>query len=203
LVVIAGGLAGVAACADDHTADTASAQEQSGPEQSGPDEPLPLATTVADPATDATAADSVDATDTSPMVGDVDVLDADTVERLLWLREEEQLARDVYAALGELWGLRIFENIASSEQNHLDAMADLLERYGLDDRAAGNAVGEFTDPRLQSLYDDLVAQGEVSLVAALEVGVTIEELDITDLRDLAASVEAPDILEVVSNLERG
>lgn len=77
----------------------------------------------------------------------------------------------------------------------------LLERYGIADPAAGKAVGDFTDPVLQGLYDQLVAAGSESLVAALSVGAEIEELDIVDLRDRAT--EAADIALVYSNLERG
>ncbi|MGI9258025.1 MAG: DUF2202 domain-containing protein, partial [Gammaproteobacteria bacterium] len=35
---------------------------------------------------------------------------------ILFMREEEKLARDVYLALGEQWGMNVFDNISSSEQ---------------------------------------------------------------------------------------
>ena len=100
---------------------------------------------------------------------------------LMWMREEEQLAHDVYVALGDAWDLRIFDNISRAETTHIDAVAGLLDLYGLDDPAAGNDPGTFTEPALQRLYDQLVADGSRSLEEALEVGAFIEELDIVDL----------------------
>ena len=104
------------------------------------------------------------------------------IASLLYMREEEKLAHDVYVMLYDLWGAQIFNNIASSEQNHTEMVLALLNQYGLDDPAAGNGVGVFTNPDLQALYDDLVSQGSQSYEAALLVGGLIEEVDIADLR---------------------
>ena len=122
---------------------------------------------------------------------------------LMWMREEEQLAHDVYVVLGELWNLRIFDNISSAETTHIEAVSGLLDVYGLDDPAAGNETGTFTDPALQRLYDQLVEDGSRSLEAALEVGALIEELDIVDLVVRAAATDNPEISAVYANLERG
>ena len=127
----------------------------------------------------------------------------DEVAGLLWMREEEQLAHDVYTTLGELWGLRIFENIASSEQTHVDAALQVLEQYDIDDPAAGNELGTFTDPQMQVLYDELVADGSTSLVDALEVGALIEELDISDLRLRASATDVAALTTLYANLEKG
>ncbi len=45
---------------------------------------------------------------------------------LLFLREEEKLARDVYLYSFDLYGDVIFNNIASSEQQHMDQVLTLL-----------------------------------------------------------------------------
>ena len=123
------------------------------------------------------------------------------IEALTWMREEEKLARDVYMALGAQFEVQVFDNIAAAEQTHMDAVLSLLQRYGLDDPAAGRGPGEFSDPVLQGLYDDLMAAGSTSLVAALRVGAEIEELDIVDLQERATTT--PDIQFVFDNLERG
>ncbi len=119
------------------------------------------------------------------------------------MREEEQLAHDVYATLGEVWDLRIFENITASEQSHIDAALGVLEDYGIDDPAAGNEPGTFTDPQIQALYDRLVADGSTSLIAALEVGAFIEELDIADLRLRSSATDVEALTTLYANLERG
>jgi hypothetical protein len=120
---------------------------------------------------------------------------------LVYMREEEKLARDVYTALGAKWGVGIFSNIAKAEQTHTDAVKALLDRYGINDPTTGKAAGEFTDPRIQALYNDLVKQGDKSLVDALTVGAAIEDLDIADLQERASS--ARDIQLVYDNLEKG
>jgi hypothetical protein len=68
------------------------------------------------------------------------------IDALLLMREEEKMARDVYLQLNDLWGLPIFQNIESSEQTHMDAVKTLLDRYGLQDPAAGRGEGEFSIP---------------------------------------------------------
>ena len=67
--------------------------------------------------------------------GDVEALNAEEEAGLLFMREEEKLARDVYLELFDEWGLRVFENIAESEQKHMDAVLYLLGKYGLEDPA--------------------------------------------------------------------
>ena len=122
---------------------------------------------------------------------------------LTYMREEEKVARDVYLFLYEKWQSRVFKNIAASEQTHMDAVKTLLDRYGIADPAAGKEVGEFTNPNLQALYDELIDAGSVSLVDALEVGVAIEETDIADLTAAIASTTHNDIKTVYGNLLLG
>ena len=119
------------------------------------------------------------------------------------MREEEKLARDVYLTLGDEWTFPIFQNTARSEQTHMDSVKTLLGRYGLDDPAANNEVGVFTNPDLQALYDQLVEQGSQSLGDALKVGAAIEEIDILDLEEYLAQTDRADIQRVYENLLRG
>ena len=130
-------------------------------------------------------------------------LSADEIAGLLFMREEEKAARDVYLTLYETWGSQVFSNIARSEQSHMDAVKTLLDRYGIADPAAGKDIGEFTDPDLQALYDDLAAQGQESLAEALKVGALIEEVDIADLIEELDAVEHSDIQRVYGQLLQG
>ena len=124
------------------------------------------------------------------------------IEALTYMVEEEKVARDVYNALYELWELPIFANIAASEQRHMDAVAALLDKYGLVNPAVLEA-GFFADGDLQTLYDNLVAEGSKSIEDALLVGATIEDLDIYDLKVELTLVDNQDILQVFSQLEAG
>ena len=125
-------------------------------------------------------------------------LSAEEAAALLFMREEEKLARDVYNQMFALWGQPVFQNIAASEQTHMDQIKLLLDRYGLTDPAL--APGQFTDPNLQALYNQLIAQGSVSLADALKVGATIEQVDIADLQTRLAKTNNADIQLVYNNL---
>ena len=128
-------------------------------------------------------------------------LSDDEAASLLFMREEEKLARDVYNTLYGIWGQPSFQNIAASEQTHMDEIKLLLDRYGLADPALD--PGQFTDPTLQTLYDQLVAQGSASLADALKVGAAIEEIDIIDLQTRIAQTDNADIQWVYNNLMSG
>jgi hypothetical protein len=122
---------------------------------------------------------------------------------LIHMREEEKLARDVYIAMFNKYGLRIFENISSSEQTHTDAILQLLTKYAIKDPVGVNAVGVFTDPGLQALYTSLVNSGNVSILEAYKVGATIEDLDLYDLKVDLLKVDNQDIILVYQMLSKG
>jgi hypothetical protein len=128
-------------------------------------------------------------------------LDSTETAGLLYLREEEKLARDVYAQLCARWGSQVFVRISQAEQRHADAVKTLLDRYGLADPAADKAVGVFTERGLQTLYGDLVKKGDSSLAAAFRVGATIEDLDIRELDKAMAGTDNQDFKVVCQNLE--
>ena len=132
-----------------------------------------------------------------------DELSEAEVAALLFLREEEKLARDVYRTLSTVHDLPVFANIAPAEQHHMDLLGVLVERYGLHDPVTDDAVGSFTDPRLRALYTDLVARGRTSLEDALRVGATVEDMDLADLARLEAATDNADVRLVSSNLARG
>lgn len=128
-------------------------------------------------------------------------LNADEAAALLYMREEEKLARDVYTTLSATWQIPTFQNIAASEQNHMNEIALLLTRYNLADPA--QAPGVFTDAKLQDLYNALVAQGSQSAAEALKVGAAIEEIDIIDLQAKLAKTDNADLQLVFNNLMSG
>lgn len=123
---------------------------------------------------------------------------------LLFAREEEMLAYDVYTALFAKWGLPIFERIALGEAAHTAAVAQLIAHYNLVDPALDHVAGVFVDGGLQTFYDNLIATGSVSEIAALRAGALIEETDLRDLTmQLEQVVEHADIERVYENLLKG
>jgi hypothetical protein len=131
------------------------------------------------------------------------ILTDDEIYWLTYMREEEKVARDVYLSMSDMWKLRIFDNIAASEQTHMDTIKILLDKYNIPDPATGHETGEFTNPDLQKLYDDLIQQGSTSKVEALKVGVIIEETDIDDLDTGITTTRQNDIRTVYNSLLKG
>ncbi len=127
-------------------------------------------------------------------------------DALLFMREEEKLAHDVYVTLSGLWAASlpepdVFARISQSELAHMESVKSLLDRYGIADPASSE-VGVFTNPDLQEMYDQLVKLGSQSLADALKVGAAIEEIDILDLEERLALVDNVDIEQVFSNLAK-
>lgn len=133
-------------------------------------------------------------------------LDSGEIEGLLLMREEEKLARDLYLKLYEQWGIQVFGNIAESEQSHMDSLKRLFERYDLKDPVLDEgpaSIGIFSSETMQSLYTDLLSQGQSSVSNAIVVGARVEELDIADLRTLIKETDNEDLKLVYNNLLKG
>lgn len=124
-------------------------------------------------------------------------------EGILFMREEEKLARDVYAVLAKKWGAQPFGNIQQSEQNHMDAVLTLIQTYRLKDPVDGLKPGQFKNVELRRLYAQLLLSGGKSRLEGLKAGATIEDLDLADLYKRMTQTERPDILNVYDNLARG
>ncbi len=130
-------------------------------------------------------------------------LTSDEINGLIIMREEEKLAHDVYITLYDKWKLNIFQNISESESTHTESVKYLIERYNLEDPVKDLSIGVFTKIEFSDLYKSLVAKGSNSLLDALQVGATIEDLDIKDLKDHYLKTDNQDIKVVYGNLERG
>ncbi len=133
-----------------------------------------------------------------------DVLEINTtdIDGLLFMREEEKLARDAYISLFEMYDNQVFNNISNSEQRHMDEVLKLLNIYQIDDTSL-EEIGEFSNETLQQLYDDLMMQGSISEIEALIVGATIEDVDIRDLDLFIAKTTNADIIKVYNFLNCG
>ncbi len=129
-------------------------------------------------------------------------ISAEEEAALLYLREEEKLAHDVYVKLFELWNVPVFNFISQSEQVHTTRVLALIDFFNLEDPASENP-GEFNNADLQALYDQLLTQGSESLISGLTVGATIEEVDIIDLNEKLAVITNPSMITVLNNLKLG
>ncbi len=121
---------------------------------------------------------------------------------LKFLREEEKLARDVYMYAYNKYQATVFNDISQSEQKHMDAVLKMLNKYSVPDPALAQA-GVFVNQDLQLVYNNLILQADISLIEALKVGATVEDLDINDIDDFTINTSKQDLLKVYGNLNCG
>lgn len=137
-------------------------------------------------------------------VSPIEAISSDEEAGLIFMREEEKLARDVYLTLYDIWGLKVFSNIAESEQTHTDTMKMLLDKYQIADPVLDDSIGVFTDQHFTEIFEALVAKGRESLEGALQVGAQIEDLDMKDIVESIEVVEGnDDIVMVYEELLKG
>lgn len=129
--------------------------------------------------------------------------DAEKARILFFIREEEKLAYDVYQTMFDIYGVSVFQNIPNSELSHMEAMLSIIKKYNLTDPLVTNARGVFVNTNLQVLYNQLVSQWRVSLLAAYQVGATIEDLDISDLNSSLEVTNNQDVRLVYDFLNKG
>jgi len=122
-------------------------------------------------------------------------------ESLLFMLEEEKLARDTYEFLDNQWGITQFANIKKSEQSHMNAIINLLNQYNIDYSIL--PYGEFADEHLQNYYNQFVESGQLSQSNALQIGATIEDLDIVDLQEYIDNTNNTSIISVFESLKCG
>ena len=132
--------------------------------------------------------------------GEVYELNEEQKEDLIFMYQEEKMARDLYSEFAEKWDARIFENISASEDRHMSAIARLLDKYEIE--IPELEPGEFENEELSELYQELLDKGLSSYEDALEVGRAVEIKDIEDLEEKADRA-TPDVETVFMNLRQG
>jgi hypothetical protein len=130
------------------------------------------------------------------------VTSGDEMSELLKMREEEKLARDVYSYLSSVWGSQVFSRISGSENTHMTALNTLLVYYASPDTVISPA-GQFANPEVQALYNNLTAQGSVSVTDAYKIGAIIEDMDIADLDEVIGNTANENLIMVYDNLQKG
>jgi hypothetical protein len=131
-------------------------------------------------------------------------VDSNEATHLVFMREEEKLARDVYITLGKLYPEAIaFKNIDDAEQQHTTTVKDKLAKYNIDDPApntdepgnTGLFTGQDYGGYFTEKYNLLVTKGAESELSALYVGAFIEELDMLDI------VQCPQVIQELQGID--
>jgi hypothetical protein len=124
-------------------------------------------------------------------------------EGVLFIWEEEKVARDLYTELYRETKESIFMDLARSEQSHMDQAKTLIDKYDLKLPVEEDEYGAFSNETLIGLYNDLLAQGMRSREDALKVAATFEEISIVDLEKGLEVAENEDVIVVFRGLLAG
>ncbi len=123
---------------------------------------------------------------------------------LIYMYQEEKLAKDVYYVLGEKYpNLRTFFHIYNAEIKHEISVVNVLKHYNILLPLRSNIVGKFRNLELQKLYDELIAKGKKSPKDALEVGIMVEVMDVEDLDKYLKYATSPDVIALFKFLRAG
>lgn len=129
---------------------------------------------------------------------------SDQIATLLFMIEEEKLAGDLYEVFYEQTQLPVFDRIAAAEDRHMDRLVAHAQKAGADVTAIlALPAGQFVNPELQALYDELLQAGSQSAEAALAVGIQVEQDDIAALEAAIAEAAGTPLETVYSHLQTG
>ncbi|HOF54737.1 MAG TPA: DUF2202 domain-containing protein [Prolixibacteraceae bacterium] len=121
---------------------------------------------------------------------------------ILFMYDEEKMARDLYAEFYKMYKIPVFKNISKSENVHMQAVGSLVKAFGLKYNGT-DKPGEFVNPEIARLYSQLVEMGKESLTGALKAGALVEETDILDLQDELQSAGNASVKRVFTNILAG
>lgn len=115
--------------------------------------------------------------------------------------DEERMARELYTAFGEKWGLQPFKMIPQSEARHESVLRQLAIRAGAIAPVA--TAGLFETEEVQLRFNALLALGLESADSALRAAAFVEEQDIVDLDTLIAATDSPALMAAAAALRNG
>jgi hypothetical protein len=138
----------------------------------------------------------------SRMTARVATIDAQLVDDLTELCEEQQIARDLYAAFYSRWGVQVLYRLYEEEDRHVAAIKTLTDRNGVSNQIHSSRSGVFAEPARQARYDELAACGGRSLVDAYTISMAIERAEIALLSGLANVTTQPEVAVPLRDLRK-
>ncbi len=123
------------------------------------------------------------------------------IDDMNYLIENEKLLRDYFNVMYNKYNLSLFQNVAKSEQSHLNFLAVKFLRYDLKNPTEEKPAGEYVNPELQQTYDIMIAKGETNIYAALLAGSSKVKEDVEDIPLMIDQFEGnADIVLIFSNI---
>jgi hypothetical protein len=123
------------------------------------------------------------------------------VEGMRFIWEEEKTARDLYRSFYNMTNQSIFLDLKRSEQNHMDQVKSIMDRYGV--KTPVPDQGALENRSLIQIYTDLLSRGNRSNQEALTAAATFEEISIMDLQKEIAATDNQEVIVVYQGLLAG
>jgi hypothetical protein len=123
------------------------------------------------------------------------------VEGMRFIWEEEKTARDLYISFYRETNQSIFMNLVRSEQNHMDQVKSVMDRYGVSMPVPDQ--GALENQTLIQIYSDLLSRGNRSDEEALMAAAAFEEISIVDLQKEIAATDNQEVIVVYQGLLAG
>ncbi|MFB6181896.1 MAG: DUF2202 domain-containing protein [Candidatus Magasanikbacteria bacterium] len=121
---------------------------------------------------------------------------------LLFMVEEEKMIRDLSYKFYQEYNEGVFEDIYKAENTHYKVVQKFIRDYNLDDPTSKKGVGEFHNPQIQMIHDDLLEQGMENKTEAYKALVNALERDVNDLNENIEKTNKDGILFAYRNLRR-
>ena len=121
---------------------------------------------------------------------------------LLFILEEEKMIRDLSYNFSDKYEDKIFEDIYKAENSHIDPVQKIVRDYNLDDPSSKKDVGEFHNPQIRMIYDELLKQGQKDKVSAYKALLQALERNISNLNENIDKTDKDGILFLFRNLRR-
>jgi hypothetical protein len=128
--------------------------------------------------------------DTQRMLKTVDTLPLtdQQISDLLYLNEEEKLARDICAFFWKKHDIVIFETVMNTEKHHVDLMKKAKSTYVPEKSSDHSKAGVYTNHDLQDLYTEMTKKS-TSVHKALLNAALMAETAILDVRDAISDLD--------------
>jgi hypothetical protein len=127
-------------------------------------------------------------------------LNAEEIEFIFAVREDEKLSRDLYKAFFDIYQLKTFDNVFRAESNHIRAAETLFSYYEIEYPALED-YGQFADTARMARYEKLLLQGNTAL-EAFKVMAFLEEENIVSYGEVLNDITNPNIKVVIENLAK-
>jgi hypothetical protein len=120
----------------------------------------------------------------------IDRLDSYTLWQIMWMHEQEKLAKDLYLSFDGNWDQPTFASIAAKKRHHMDEMMAMIDYYDADPLFEQDEIGVFGDSRHSDVFIAQLARGQTSLINAYLAAAYVEEWNIQEYRN---DIEAIDL----------